>query len=73
MGHCGGGTATLDRFDMLTAILTGLKGVAGSAIAPALLPAAAGRSAHTRSMRTKGSGDGKAESFECGTTFKEEP
>jgi len=70
MGHCGGGDATLDRFDMLTAIVDWVeKGVAPDSVI-ATGPAFPGRSRplcpYPRHAHYKGSGDvEKAENFEC--------
>jgi feruloyl esterase len=70
MGHCGGGDTTLDRFDMLTAIVDWVeKGVAPDAVT-ATGAAFPGRSRplcpYPKHAHYKGSGDAeKAENFEC--------
>ena len=70
MGHCGGGNATLDRFDMLTAIVDWVeKGVAPDSVI-ATGAAFPGRSRplcpYPQHAHYKGTGDvEKAESFEC--------
>ncbi|HZF15589.1 MAG TPA: tannase/feruloyl esterase family alpha/beta hydrolase [Steroidobacteraceae bacterium] len=70
MGHCGGGDATLDQFDLLTSVVDWVeKGVAPDSVI-ATGPAIPGRSrplcAYPKHAHYKGAGDlEKAENFEC--------
>jgi hypothetical protein len=70
MGHCSGGEATLDRFDMLTAVVDWVeKGVAPDSV-PATGRAFPGRSrplcAYPKHPQYKGQGNAEsAENFEC--------
>ena len=70
MGHCGGGNAALDRFDMLTAIVDWVEKDAAPDAVIATGDAFPGRSRplcpYPQHAHYKGSGDvEKAESFEC--------
>ena len=70
MGHCGGGAATLDRFDLLSAVVDWVEGGKAPVSVVATGAALPGRSrplcAYPQHAHYKGQGNSEdAASFEC--------